>query len=296
MKVSSLIEPFLAYLATEAGLAKNTLAAYRRDLFGFVRFLQARGTRDLAEITPQKVLDFLKFRKKQGAASSSISRNLVSIRLLLKYAEGEGLLPREVAAMLESPRPWKHLPEVLTIKEVEALLSAPAESLLGIRDRAILELAYAAGLRVSELVELDESALHFDMGYLLVKGKGGKERVVPVGKKALKAIRRYLVECRPRLLKGRPCGRLFISRSGRPLDRHTLWKKIRHYGLASGIGKRISPHTLRHSFATHLLSGGADLRALQEMLGHADISTTQVYTHLDGDRLRAVHKKYHPRA
>jgi len=296
MRISSVAQRFLAYLATEAGLSERTLAAYRRDLEGLCRFLEAKGTRNLKDVTPQKIIEFLKFRKGRGAASSTISRNLVSIRLLLKYAEGEGLLSKDVAAMLESAKPWRHLPEVLSIKEVEALLSAPSENLLGIRDRAILELAYGSGLRVSELAELEESALHFDMGYILVKGKGGKERIVPVGKKALEATRRYLLESRPLLAKGNCCTRLFLSKSGRPLDRHTLWKRIRHYALACGIGKRVSPHTLRHSFATHLLSGGADLRALQEMLGHADISTTQIYTHIDRDRLRAVHKKYHPRA
>ncbi len=294
--VARLIDRFLAQLWSEAGLSDNTLAAYRSDLRALADFL-SRTERDFYKLTPTDVQDFLlDQRTRQKLAVSSIARRLVAVKLFLAFCYGEGWLEDDVAALIESPKKWQHLPRVVGVREVEKLLTQPdLLEPLGARDRAIMELFYASGLRVSELVGLHLQDLKLEMGFLRCLGKGQKERVVPVGSQAVEALRHYLSELRPVLAEGRSTDRLFLSRTGRPMDRTNCWRLVVKYARRMGISGKVSPHTLRHSFATHLLAGGADLRLVQEMLGHADVSTTQIYLHVDNSRLKSIHQKFHPR-
>ena len=290
-----LIAAFLDYLGIEGGLSPNTLAAYRRDLVRFGRFLAERRL-DFSDVaTGALIIDFLMQCKTDGSAPATIGRLLVAIKMFYRFAAGEGHLTRDPTATLESPRAWKSLPEFLTRTEIDDLLVPTGDAPLDIRNQAILELMYATGCRAQELCDLAVGDVDFDLGVVRCTGKGRKQRIVPLGRRALDAVRRYLAEARPGLVKREDPGRLIVSRTGRPLDRVRLWRIVKERAKAAGIRKPIGPHTLRHSFATHLLEGGADLRAVQEMLSHASISTTQIYTHVDGDRLRAVHKKFHPR-
>lgn len=290
------IDIFLDYLAVECGLAENTLLAYRRDLERFVEHLRRRGMTSAEEVDTECVVSYLMHLKEEGLAANSISRALAAIKMFFRFLWAEGRTPKDVTSVLDSPRVWHHLPEVMSREEVGDLYLAPeADTPLGIRDRAILAMLYATGMRVSELCSLTLRGVNLAYGFVRCMGKGSRERVVPLGGKAVEAVRQYLELSRPKLMRGREHDVLFVSRTGRPLARANVWRLVKRYARKAGVGRAVSPHTFRHSFATHLLEGGADLRAVQEMLGHVDISTTQIYTHVDQRRLKAVHQKFHPR-
>lgn len=292
--LATLIDRFLGYLCVEAGLADSTLRAYRHDLELFDGFVTDLGA-TVATLCPTHVQRFLIHRKDQGLSIASIARNLVAIKIFLRHLYATGHLKRDLAALIESPKKWKLIPRVLHVQQVDALLGTPdGEDPYAVRDRAILELFYACGLRVSELCGLALDDVRLDMGYLRAFGKGRKERIVPVGRTAIESVREYLESLRPRLDR-RGSRMLFLSRTGRPLERTNVWRLVVKYARRMGLPGKVSPHTLRHSFATHLLQGGADLRIVQELLGHADVSTTQIYTHVDRDRLKDVHRRFHPR-
>ncbi len=293
--VRELIEQFMHYLTVECGLRPNSLKAYSADLGDFAGFLGRRSA-DVRRVTDRDVGAFVAAARRRGLAPTSVARKLVAVKMFFRYLAQERLIEEDVSSLVESPRAAKTLPEVLNTEEVEALLAAPdASTPLGMRDRAILEMFYATGARATEVAEMKVGDVNFEYGFVLVRGKGGKERIVPVGRAALDALRDYLSGVRGALLRGKESDRLFVSRTGRHLERQSLFNMVRKRALAAGISIDISPHMLRHSFATHMLAGGADLRAVQEMLGHSDISTTQIYTHLEKDRLKAVHSRYHPR-
>ena len=296
--MQALLDQFLDYIALERGLSENTRTAYEGDLKTFLAFLQARGISSINSVKRQGILEYLTEQQDRGLGTSSISRRLVSIKVFFRYLQQEGLLRSNVTDTMDSPKLWKVLPSVLTTKEVERLLDAPSpQTAHGIRDKAILETFYGTGLRVSALGQLKIDDIHFDAGYLRCMGKGKKERVVPVGESARGLIRQYLDEVRPSLVKqGVDTRALFLTRLGRAFNRRGLWKLIKKYARQAGITKNVKPHTLRHSFASHLLANGAPLRVIQEMLGHSDITTTQIYTHVDPARLKSVHAQYHPRA
>lgn len=288
---------FLDFLRLECGSSGNTLSAYRRDLGRFGWFLARHGVREADLIRPVHVMRFLREEAEAGRSPASTGRYLAAVRSFLKFLVGEGIISASAAESVESPSLWQRLPVVMSPEEVEALLEAPeGKSALASRDRAILELLYATGARATEVVTLTPDNVNLDIGYARVFGKGRKERIVPLGRPACGAVGTYLERGRPKLTKRRDCGRLFVSRTGGPLGRERLWVMVRKYARRAGITKKVSPHTFRHSFATHLLGGGADLRAVQEMLGHASVRTTEIYTHLDASRLRSVHAKFHPRA
>jgi len=294
-----LLDQFMDYLALERGLSPNTRLGYGHDLSEFLAFLSRKGRSGIQEVERRDILDFLMEGKQKGLAAPSLARRLVAIKVFFRHLSREGLLATNVADAMDSPRLWKILPPTLTVDEVDRLLAAPdASTPRGLRDRAILETFYATGLRVSELAGLALESLHFDAEYIRCVGKGDKERVVPIGGRAMSAVQAWLERGRPAYAaKGGGASRaVFLSRQGKPLTRITLWRHIRAYARRAGIRKEISPHTLRHSFASHLLANGASLRVIQEMLGHADISTTQIYTHVDQGRLQSVHHQYHPRA
>ena len=290
------VNQFLDYLVSECGLAKNTVESYRLDLTQFVLYLYEREIDSLEKITPDTILLFMVRERDRGRHVNSVARSLVAVRMLFRFLWAEGIVKENVTSAVDSPKLAKYLPEVMTEAEVQALLSAPeGDKPRAVRDRAILELLYATGARVSEVCTMKLDALHLDLGYVRCFGKGSKERIVPVGKGAAQAIEAYLATARPALLAGRESPYLFPAKRGH-LGRESVWALVRHYCLKAGIARRVSPHTLRHSFATHLLEHGADLRAVQEMLGHANIATTQIYTHVDRSRLKAVHRQFHPRA
>ena len=294
--MTELMNQFLDYLSIERGLSQNTIKSYKRDLIKFIGYINTRHIKKIKDITKHDISKYLYFLKDKELSSSSISRNLVAIKVFFRFLVSEKFLKENVAGILESPRILRGLPEVLSIDEVTTMLEAPDKrSLLGPRDRAVLELMYATGMRVSEVVELVLQNFNMDMGFIRCVGKGGKERIIPVGKEAKLALSRYLEKSRPKLSRRSQDRHLFLSRLGRKISRQSFWKMLKKYARLAHINKRITPHTLRHSFATHLLERGADLRSIQEMLGHADISTTQVYTHIDKARLKGIHKKYHPR-
>jgi len=295
--VNALIEQFLDYVSLERGLSKNTRSAYRSDLVSFASFLNRRKVRSFNAVTRKHILDYLVSEKDRGLGVRSISRRLVAIKIFFAYLLQEGMLARNVTTAMDSPRLWKILPGVLSQKEVERMLASPqGDSRYAVRDRALLELMYATGLRVSEAAELAVEDIHFDSGYLRCTGKGNKTRIVPFGDKARAGLRRYLEAARPLFTGEKPVREVFVTARGAKFSRKGIWKMVRKYATASGIDKPVSPHTLRHSFASHLLANGAPLRVIQEMLGHADIATTQVYTHVDSGRLRSVHARFHPRA
>jgi integrase/recombinase XerD len=294
-----LLDQFMDHLMLERGLSENTRLAYGHDLTEFLAFLSRRGRAGIQEVQRRDILDFLMEGKQKGLAASSLARRMVAIKVFFRHLSREGLLATNVADALDSPRLWKILPPTMTIEEVERLLAAPDSSTVrGLRDRAVLETFYATGLRVSELAGLTLESLHFDAEYIRCVGKGDKERVVPIGGRAIAAVQAWLERGRPAYAtRGGGASRaVFLSRLGHPLSRITLWRHIRAYARKAGIRKEISPHMLRHSFASHLLANGASLRIIQEMLGHVDISTTQIYTHVDQGRLQSVHHQYHPRA
>lgn len=294
--LSPSIDAFLATAAVEKGLARLTVDAYARDLSKFSEFLLSRGVHEWQDVDAAAVRGFVRTLRGAGLRVRSIARHVVTVRQLFRFLETEGRIKHNpLPEILLSPGPRK-LPQTLSGDDIAKLLSQPdpAEP-LGARDRAMLEILYATGLRVSELVRLETRQVNFQGNYLTIKGKGSKVRAVPFGRWARERLADFMGLARNRLLKGKTSPYLFTTRSGRPLTRQGFWKLIRRYALAAGIEKRVTPHTLRHSFATHLLEGGADLRSVQSMLGHADISTTQIYTHVDGARLKKVHQSFHPR-
>jgi integrase/recombinase XerD len=290
------LERFRDFLMLEQGASPRTNEAYALDLARLVAFAAIKGAGAPVDVSARTLRDYVYHLKDLGLAPASIRRNVSAVRTYFRFLLGEGLLVRDPSERLETPKRWRTLPEVLTVAEVERLLAAPSlDDPLVFRDRALLELAYGAGLRVSEWISLGTRDILLEDGLVRVFGKGSKERLVPIGRTAIGAVAVYLRELRPRLEKGQGRGILLLNARGEPLSRMGAWKILRKYVDKAGITKRVSPHTLRHSFATHLLEGGADLRAVQEMLGHADISTTQIYTHVDREYLRTVHRQYHPR-
>lgn len=290
------IEQFLNYLSVERGLSKNTLASYARDLNKFTTYLEERNIHSFKDVKKSHIIDFMLFQKDRGLSPNSIARGLTAMKVFFRFLAREGFLETDIASIIETPKLWKHLPETLSLDEVDTLLNTPnIRDRIGIRDKACLELMYATGLRVSEIVSLNLQDVNFDLGIVRCIGKGAKERIVPFGKMAKTAIKRYIDRARPKFMKSGSEGGLFLTRLGRKMSRQMLWKIIKGYAKKARIEKDIKPHTLRHSFATHLLEGGADLRVVQEMLGHSDISTTQVYTHINKERLKSIHRKFHPR-
>lgn len=290
------VNQFLDYLVAECGLARNTIEAYRSDLTQFVLHLYDHGHETLQSVSSDEIVGYLIAMKERGLHINSAARALVAIKMFFRFLWSEGKLAEDATSIMDSPKLLRHLPEVMTEREVTALLAAPdVRKPQGMRDRAILELLYATGARVSEVSRMPVDALHLDLGYVRCFGKGSKERIVPVGEAAVQALQEYLASGRPLLLRGRTSPSLFPGARTGPLSRKAIWGLVKRYARLAGVGRPISPHTLRHSFATHLLEHGADLRAVQEMLGHANIATTQLYTHVDRSRLRAIHKKYHPR-
>jgi integrase/recombinase XerD len=291
------LERFHEYLALEAGNSRNTVASYLRDITRLAEYATGHGSTSPEQLSAAQLREFIYFLKDLGLATTTISRQISAIRTYYKFLVGEGIAARDPSERIESPKRWRTLPAVLTVAEVDTLLAAPnTDEPLAIRDRAILEFAYATGVRVSELVALKLQDILYEDGVARVFGKGAKERLVPVGRRALGAVALYAREIRPTLDRGKGRGVLFLNARGTPLSRVGAWGVIKATARRAAISKRVTPHTLRHTFATHLLEGGADLRAVQEMLGHADLSTTQLYTHVDRDYLRTVHKSYHPRA
>ena len=292
-----LLERFADFLTLEQGAAVRTSEAYARDVNRFVTYVRAKGVRAPLGATPRLLRDFVYHLKDVGLAPASIRRNVSAVRTYFRFLIAEGALVSDPSDRLETPKRWLTLPDVLSADEVQRLLDAVTlDEPLAFRDRAMLELAYGAGLRVSEWTALGARDVLFDEGLVRVFGKGSKERLVPIGRRAIGAVAIYVRELRPRLERGGGKGVLFLNARGIPLSRMGAWKILRKYVEKARLEKHVTPHTLRHSFATHLLEGGAELRAVQEMLGHADISTTQIYTHVDREYLRTVHRQFHPRA
>lgn len=299
MKKESLslhIDFFLNMLTVEKGLARNTLEAYSRDLNRLANFLRARRVGSWGESRAVHLRSYLSWLRGRGLSVPSIARNVVVLRQFYRFLVKEGVIGENPVPSFFLHRASRKLPHTLGRDEVKRLLTQPDPSKpLGVRDQAMIELLYATGVRVSELVSLQPHQTNLQGDYLTVKGKGSKVRMIPFGKWARETLLRYLKEVRPKLSRGRASPFLFLTRSGKALTRQGFWKLMRRYALAAGIEKRVTPHTLRHSFATHLLEGGADLRSVQSMLGHSDISTTQIYTHVSSSRLKEAHRKYHPR-
>ena len=290
------VKDFLNYLTVEAGLSENTILAYGRDLKAFLQYCQSQKVGRLGQIKPAIVHKYLRILDQTNKAEGSIKRALVAIRMFLRFVRMMGLVEDDFTAMLESPKLWQRLPVICSKKQVISIINAPLpDEPYYFRDKAMLELLYATGVRASELAGLKVSDLNLDIGYLRCLGKGSRERVIPVGQAAIAATVDYLQTLRPRLAKPFSGDFLLLSRTGRPMSRIEIWRLIKKYAARAGMPRNLTVHTLRHCFATHLLAGGADLRSLQEMLGHVDIATTQIYTHVDQERLRRIHKQFHPR-
>ena len=294
-----ILKHFLGYAALERGLAVNSTGAYRSDLLDFIAFLKENGINGFMQVTRDNILDYLGMCKDKGMEPATLARRLVAIKVFFRYMAQERIVASDITDVMDSPKLWRILPDFMTPAEVDALLNAfPArsEDPLEFRNRCILELMYACGLRVSETANLQLGSLNFDENVIRAFGKGSKERIVPIGHTACELIRRYLEKVRPMLVKDSSETAVFLSNHGRKLDRIRIWEVVKLAADRANIRKNIHPHTLRHSFASHMLENGADLRVIQEMLGHADISTTQIYTHVDQRRLLEIHKKFHPRA
>ena len=307
--MNHLVDAFLDYVTVERGLAANTRRAYEEDLAEFTAFLRRKNIDEMHSVRQQDITEFLLGQRKpgvtalgnsrpQGLSARSVARRLAAIRMLFRFLIREKLLLVDVTQNIDTPKLWQSLPVALDYHGVEALLAAPStRTKLGLRDRALLELMYASGLRVSEVSKLTLSDMNLEAGFLRVVGKGNKERIVPVGKQAAEWLHRYIDEARSALIRnGHTRAEVFLSSRGTALSPKTIWLSIKKYARKAGISKNVTPHTLRHSFATHLLDNGADLRVIQEMLGHADISTTQIYTHVDQHRLKEAHYRFHPRS
>ena len=290
------VKQFLDYLVVEAGLAENTILAYGRDLRGFLEYCQSQNVLSLVEVRAEVIHGYTKRLVQQERAESTAKRCLVAIRMFLRFAKMVGMIEKDFSELLEAPKIWQRLPKICNKQKVFDLLNAPSpDEPFFYRDRAILELLYATGVRASELSGLRIADVNLKIGYLRCLGKGGKERIVPVGKPAIESVELYLQELRPGLSKAASGDALLLSRTGLPLGRIEIWRLVKKYAARAGLPANMTVHTLRHCFATHLLSGGADLRSVQEMLGHVDIATTQIYTHVDQERLRSMHKQFHPR-
>jgi integrase/recombinase XerD len=295
--VDAAIHSFLSYLRVEKALSQNTIDAYRRDLDKFSKFATERGLEKPARVKRGDVVDFLATLYVRKLDARSVARHLVSLRQFFRFLLNEELISDDPVVTVESPKFRQSLPQFLSVEEVDRLLTQPdASSTFGLRDKAMIELLYSAGLRVSELCNLAVDDLHLEAGSLRCIGKGNKERLVPVGKRALAVLQLYIKKARPEILGDHTSKYLFIIRKGNKLDRISFWKNLALYGRKAGLRKALTPHMLRHSFATHLLDRGADLRSVQMMLGHSDISTTQIYTHVVEERLKQVYKAHHPRA
>ena len=292
----NLIDEYLNFLTVEKGASGNTIDGYSRDLNRYATFLTGRGIADFQAISTDDLVAYLSLLKEQGLAPNSMNRSLAALRGFYKYLLREKKLTDNPLAHIERARVWMRLPNVLGREEMERLLLQPDSSTTaGLRDKAMLELLYATGIRVSELIGLTVQSINWQMGYLVALGKGDKERVVPMGLLASEQVKGYLEVARPLLLKGRTSNLLFLNRLGTGLTRQGFWKIVNKYAFQANLAKKVHPHTFRHSFATHLLEGGADLRSVQLMLGHADIATTQIYTHVTRNHLKEVHRRYHPR-
>ena len=294
--MEQLLDQFLHYLIVEKGLSKNTIDAYSHGLTRFLSHLREQGIQEIQEAGKFHIRGFLLTLRRKNLNTKSIVRDLVAVRAFFRFLIQEGILESNPVEELESPKVARTLPEILTLKEIEQILEQPnLQTPLGIRDRAMLETLYATGMRVSELTQLPTHQVNLEGGYVLVYGKGSKERLIPLGSAAMKWVTAYLKTARRTLSKGKESPFLFVNRSGKGMTRQRFWKSLKEYARRAGLRKRITPHLLRHSFASHLLERGADLRSVQMMLGHVDISTTQIYTHVAGERLKKIHKQYHPR-
>lgn len=288
---------YLHYLKIERGLAENTILSYRRDLLQYLEFIKSKQIKDWNEVDRHHIIQFLQTLKEKDRSTASISRMISSIRSFHQFLTNDQIVSTDVSIHIEIPKKGRTLPDVLSVGEVEKLLDIKEDSPLSIRNKAMLELLYATGLRVSELINLEMNDIHLSMGFVRSVGKGSKERIVPIGKVAIEAMETYLRHARPVLVKKNPHEtKLFVNHHGKPISRQGFWKLIKKIAREQGLNKEVTPHTLRHSFATHLLENGADLRSVQEMLGHSDISTTQIYTHVSKTRLKDAYKQFHPRA
>jgi integrase/recombinase XerD len=292
------IASFRNYLQAERGLAANTVSSYGRDLDRFARWVAEGGLREPLQPTVRELTGYVGFLKEEQLAPPSIARHLIALKMFYRYLRLEERVTHNAVELLSSPALWERIPQVLNPESVERLLATPhPEERFALRDRALLETLYATGSRASEVIGLKLTDVFLEAGFCKCQGKGNKQRVVPLGQPAVAALKEYLLRLRPQLVKNAPeAAWVFISRGGKALTREMLWQLVKKYAGRAGLNRKVSPHTLRHSFATHLLAGGADLRTVQELLGHASIRTTQHYTHVDRDRLRAIHRKYHPRA
>ncbi|MDD4939345.1 MAG: site-specific tyrosine recombinase XerD [Candidatus Omnitrophica bacterium] len=294
--MNEFVETFLNYLSVERGLSRNTLISYNDDINAFLDFLKGNSIESLSSTKKNDITDFMLSQKGKGLSANSVARRLAAIKSFYRFLVRERILKSDPSNLVDSPKLWKKIPQTLSANEVDALLAQPnIRTSQGIRDKAVLETLYATGMRVSEAVNLKTQNVNLDVGFLRCIGKGNKERIIPLGKKAIGSIKRYIGSARAEQLKKKESEFLFLSRLGKKISRQSLWKMIKKYAKQARIKKPIKPHILRHSFATHLLERGADLRSVQEMLGHANISTTQIYTHVSGERLKAIHKMYHPR-
>jgi integrase/recombinase XerD len=294
--MKELVDTFLSYLSVERGLSHNTIISYKEDLNHYIGFLTSLHIDTFSKTTKNEVINFMLNQKNKGISANSVARRLAAIKVFYRFLVRERILKIDPTSLIESPKLGKKIPETLSLAEVDALLTQPnIKDPQGIRDKAILETFYATGMRVSEVVNLKVDNVNLEIGFLRCVGKGNKERVIPLGKKAINSLKRYLGTGRRHMLKQKESEFIFLNRSGKKISRQSLWKIIKRYAKEARIKKPISPHILRHSFATHLLERGADLRSVQEMLGHVNISTTQIYTHISKDRLKAIHRMFHPR-
>ncbi|MER1299395.1 site-specific tyrosine recombinase XerD [Ligilactobacillus salivarius] len=297
MAINNILMDYLHYLKVERGLSENTINSYGIDLKLFLEYLRENEIPSFKQVNKEVIVNYMQSEKNNNKANSSILRSVSSLRKFFQYLAQEKIIEKDPMLLIDTPKKKQHLPQVLTKEEVEKLLRSPnTGQVLGLRDRAMLELMYATGLRISEIINLKLEDLHLTMGTLQTLGKGHKERIVPVGDEAIKWVNRYLEEARPKLLKQKRSNYLFLNFHGNNLTRQGVWKNLKTEVRKAGIQKNITPHTLRHSFATHILENGADLRIVQELLGHADISTTQIYTHLSNKQLADIYNRAHPRA
>lgn len=295
--MDDIVKDYLHYLVIERGLSENTIKSYRQDIVELVRYLKQQGITDFKDVNPKTILDYMKYMHDNGKARNSVIRFVSSMKKFFKFLIRYHYVINNPMIKVDTPKQANYLPDVLSTQEVDDLLATPdTTDKYGIRDRAILEVMYATGLRVSELVHLKMDNLHLEMGFIQTIGKGDKERIIPIGSEAIKWINNYIRNSRSLLLKRRHCDYLFLNAHGGGLSRQSIWQKIKKYVAIAGIKKRVTPHTLRHSFATHILENGADLRVVQELLGHSDISTTQIYTHISHEHLTKAFDKYHPHA
>lgn len=294
--IHQVVDRYINYLLIEKGLAKATIESYSADLAKYIKFLKSHKIHEISDADSAIILKYLLYLRKEGIGIRSRGRHLVTIRGFYRFLVQEKVLLKDPSRIIDLPKSGLKLPDVLNVDEITTILNAPDTSVpKGLRDAAMLELLYAAGLRVSELIHVKLQDINLEVGFVRTLGKGSKERVVPIGTQARQRISDYIANSRPFLLKHHVSHFLFVAHAGKPMTRQAFWKLMKKYALLAGIGREITPHSFRHSFASHLLEGGADLRSVQMMLGHVDISTTQIYTHVARDHLKRLHEKYHPR-